>query len=191
MRYGLETPFRLIKPTTCFWCGGSLRNLKNIFKGQNSSHEYCSENCLKRGLDREIRYKATLAGQVNSPWHLAAAGILLLFVIGFLGTPRARAQSHHDFHKDFYRNWVAPDNPSKSCCNARINTFGVESGDCEPTEARVVNGYWHAWVRQKKEWLRIPDEKIVRYPNPNIFDSHLCWTPQSGIICFRPADTGG
>ena len=190
MRYGLVPPVSLVKPATCHWCGGSLRHLRHVFKGQNSSHEYCSENCLKRGLDRELRYKATLAGRVNSPWHLALAGILLLFVIGFIGTPRARAEDHHPLHKDFYQHWKEP-GTTASCCNARIEKDGTESGDCEPTQAEIRKGNWYAWVRQKNDWVRIPDEKIIREPNPNIFDAHHCWTPSRGTICFKPPDTGG
>lgn len=102
-----------------------------------------------------------------------------------------RAQDHHPLHKDFYHHWRAPDNPGTSCCNARIEKDGRETGDCEPTEGRVRNGHWQAWIRQIGGWLPVPDAKIIREPNPNIFDAHVCWTFERGIICFKPPDMGG
>ena len=105
--------------------------------------------------------------------------------------PKAGAQDHHSLHKDFYHHWRAPDNPNTSCCNARIEKDGREVGDCEPTQARVRGGQWQAWVRQHGLWIAVPEAKIIRQPNPNIFDAHLCWTPDRGVICFKPPDVGG
>ena len=42
-----------------------------------------------------------------------------------------------------------------------------------------------------KQWEKVDDTQIVRYPNPSIFDAHVCWTRSRGIICFKPPDTGG
>jgi hypothetical protein len=99
---------------------------------------------------------------------------------------------HHPLHKDFYQHWRDPANPSLSCCNARVEgPDGMEVGDCEPTQAEVRNGQWFAWVRQKREWLAIPDSKVLRERNPNGQDAHLCWTPLRGVICFVGPDTGG
>lgn len=117
---------------------------------------------------------------------------ILFAIVLIVGCASARAQDHHPLHRDFYRHWKAPDNPTASCCDARMaGPFGGEIGDCEPTQARVVDGRWQAWVRQTGVWIAVPDEKIIREPNPNIFDAHLCWTPQRGVICFKPPDTGG
>jgi hypothetical protein len=121
--------------------------------------------------------------------HIPAAmifvGLMLLAVVAF-------GQDHHPLHKDFYHKWRAPDNPDVSCCNARMpGAFGGEIGDCEPTQARVVNGQWQAWVRQQGIWIPIPEAKILREKNPNIFDGHLCWTPDRGVICFVPPNVGG
>ena len=121
------------------------------------------------------------------PWIMAALGVLAIMAFA----PKARAQDHHPLHKDFYHHWRAPDNPATSCCNARIETDGREVGDCEPTQARIVGGNWQAWVRQWGVWLPIPEVKILREKNPNIFDGHLCWTPDRGVICFVPPNTGG
>lgn len=101
-------------------------------------------------------------------------------------------QHHHPFHEDFYRGWMRPDvSPPASCCNARIETNGIESGDCEPTQAEVRKGQWWVWVRQIGRWLPVPDAKIIHVRNPNVVDAHLCWTPANGIMCFSPPDTGG
>lgn len=132
---------------------------------------------------------------------LVAAAVLTLFGAGLLVgvlAGRALAQSpsplgpgehHHPFH-DFYRHWLQPGvSPAVSCCNARRTQQGVEVGDCEPTEARVVNGGWQAWLRQESRWVEIPDDKVIREPNPTIFDAHLCWNGR--VLCFKPPDTGG
>lgn len=120
--------------------------------------------------------------------HIAMLVIVVLMV-GFAIS--AFGQDHHPLHRDFYRHWMAPDNPATSCCNARITTNGVETGDCEPTEGRIRDGQWQAWIRQTGRWVVVPDVKIIRQPNPNIFDAHVCWTLDRGIICFKPPDTGG
>jgi hypothetical protein len=116
--------------------------------------------------------------------------VLACLFLGWLARD-AWAQDHHPLHKDFYHKWRAPDNPDVSCCNARIESDGEVRGDCEPTQARVVNGQWQAWVRQQGIWLPIPETKILREKNPNIFDGHLCWTPDRGVICFVPPNVGG
>lgn len=121
---------------------------------------------------------------------LAAICFAAVLVLGAL-IAAARAQDHHPLHRDFYRHWRAPDNPNASCCDARIEKDGTVVGDCEPTQARIVAGRWQAWVRQLGLWLPVPDEKIMKEPNPNIFDAHLCWTKDRGVICFKPPDTGG
>lgn len=108
---------------------------------------------------------------------------------------KARAQDHHPNHADFYKKWMRPDGSGLSCCDARMERGGVETGDCEPTKAELRRGgdgvvRWHAWLRQESRWLEIPDNKLVRERNPNIFDAHLCWS--WGIIhCFSPPSTGG
>lgn len=67
MRYGLDkpTPLSQERPTHCHWCGGSLARLLHIYKGQDCERYYDSIECLSRGEDRAIRYRATLAGKVS------------------------------------------------------------------------------------------------------------------------------
>jgi len=172
MRYSLEKPkplhFLNGEPTQCHWCAGLLK-----------PHRWLS---LPITLD------------------VAVAGMIAVLLIAFASTPRARAQDqaehdqaehHHPFHKNFYSKWKEPGNPNASCCNARIEQDGKETGDCEPAKAEVRNGSWYVWIRQVKKWERVYDTQIVRDPNPNIFDAHVCWTQPRGIICFKPPDTGG
>lgn len=126
---------------------------------------------------------------------LVAMALSLLSVAVICGLTGVAAPAladghHHPLHKDFYRYWKQP-GTNVSCCNARIERDGVEVGDCEPTRAEIRSGVWWAWVRQERRWIEVPDAKLVREPNPNGVDAHLCWTPSQGVICFRPPDTGG
>lgn len=154
---------------------------------------YCSRSCRELGIDKLRRALMKKEGVFYSPWYLVVGVLLLAFMLVLATSPRKgwAQQHHHQYHQDFYQHWKVPGKPNESCCNARIEKDGHETGDCEPTKAEIRNGDWWAWVRQKNEWVRIPDEKIVRYPNPNIFEAHHCWTPQKGTICFKPPDTGG
>lgn len=122
---------------------------------------------------------------------LLIAAVLAAFEASALAQSENHGSGHSQFHRDFYRYWREPGNPDASCCNARIEVDGHETGDCEPTKARVRDGHWEAWVRQTGRWEKIPDEKIIKQANPNVFDAHLCWTLIRGTICFVPPDTGG
>ena len=121
-------------------------------------------------------------------YMVAAGAALILWATEGRGQDH---QHHHPFHMDFYRHWKNPVS-GVSCCNARIEgPDGIETGDCEPTKAEVRNGSWWVWIRQIGQWQEVPDVRIIRERNPNIFDAHLCWTPLQGIMCFSPPDTGG
>lgn len=147
---------------------------------------FCSKSCCEIFILDQINRGH---GQFRCSW--LALVISLGVLMGMMATD-LRAQHHSPYHKDFYQHWRVPTNPSESCCNARItHQNGAETGDCEPTQAKIIKGDWWAWVRQKNEWVKIPDERIVRYPNPNIFEAHICWTFQRGVICFKAPDTGG
>ena len=121
---------------------------------------------------------------------VSVAVISILFLYG--SDLRGQTQEHHHpLHKDFYQQWKQP-GTNASCCNARIvDATGQEIGDCEPSQARIREGNWEVWIRQIKKWVPVAPEKILRERNPNIFDAHVCWTPERGIICFVPPDTGG
>lgn len=124
--------------------------------------------------------------------HLSVLFLMVAILGAIIATchPRQIRAQHSDHHRDFYRHWLQP-GTSKSCCNARIMAFGHVIGDCEPTQAEIRNGSWYAWNRIEERWLLIPEGRILRERNPSGQDAHLCWTPEQGVICFVPPDTGG
>jgi hypothetical protein len=124
---------------------------------------------------------------MNSNFLLAAAFALVLATGLFIGR-YARADDHHQFHRDFYRTWQQPDNLG-SCCDARISwPSGAETGDCEPTTAKLIAGRWYAQMPNGGAFIEVPAGKIIRQFNPSRdgTDGHLCFTPQRGVLCFVP-----
>lgn len=117
---------------------------------------------------------------------LAFVGVVTVFL-----PLKVRAQDHHPHHKDFYRLWLQP-GTNISCCNARVEVNGVETGDCEPVKAEVRGGNWWAWLRQESRWLEIPDSRIIRERNPEVGgqQGHLCYS-FGRVLCFVPPDAGG
>jgi hypothetical protein len=107
------------------------------------------------------------------------------------------AQHHHPFHRDFYSKWQRPDGMG-SCCNARLTgPDGHEEGDCEPSEAHVSTGtdgkpHWFARLPHGGDFIEIPDRRIIHERNPEQGgpDGHLCWTANTGVLCFVPPSTG-
>lgn len=128
---------------------------------------------------------------------LLLAGLYTLAVL-FLGFAAGRASAqdgtrpHHPLHHDFYRHWMRPDGMG-SCCNARMVVQGVEVGDCEPTEARLIAGRWYARLPHEGPFIEVPASRILRERNPTQdgTDAHLCWTQGSGVLCFVPPFGGG
>ena len=117
--------------------------------------------------------------------------MVTVLALGLSACPAfAPAQDHHPMHKDFYRFWIDPVTGG-SCCNARVEKDGIETGDCEPTKAKIVGGQWFVWIRQENAYIPVPDSKVLRERNPSGQDAHVCWTPNRGVICFVPEDTGG
>jgi hypothetical protein len=122
--------------------------------------------------------------------YLAAA--LAFVAVAFIFFPlKARGQDHHPLHKEFYRTWMQP-GTNVSCCNARVEVNGVETGDCEPVKAEVRAGNWWAWLRQESRWIQIDDSRIIREKNPTQggTDAHLCYS-YGRVLCFVPPFGGG
>jgi hypothetical protein len=47
------------------------------------------------------------------------------------------------------------------------------------------------WERlQEGKWIEVPDDKILRVPNPTVESGHLCYS-MGKVVCFVPPDTGG
>lgn len=125
--------------------------------------------------------------------------IVAALALAAIGTAARNAwsQDHSPHHQDFYRHWMQPGvSPPASCCNARIEKDGLETGDCEPTRAELraseTDGVvrWHAWLRQQGRYIEVPDDKIIRERNPSGQDAHLC-SALGRVLCFSPPDTGG
>lgn len=114
--------------------------------------------------------------------------ILIVLILAAISFPVA---AQHERWHEYYKHWMQP-GTNISCCNARVDTFGVQSGDCEPTRAEIRNGYWYAWERLSGRWIKIPDDRIVRERNPSGEEAHLCFNQYTkSILCFVPPDTGG
>lgn len=127
-------------------------------------------------------------------WNL---GVIVLLLVLFSIPLCALAQDGHSRWHQYYQHWQQPNNPGLSCCNARqLGPNGEDlNGDCEPTQGRIRDGHWQAWLRQESRWLDIPDNKLIRERNPSGEEAHLCATKSAfgswSILCFVPPDTGG
>jgi hypothetical protein len=100
----------------------------------------------------------------------------------------------HAEHHDVYKTWCQPGRekpclPYQSCCNERKEDG---SGDCYPTDAEFIDGHWSARLWRSKEWIIIPDEKIIKEINPDTTGSraHLCEV-YGQVLCFVPPFGGG
>lgn len=126
--------------------------------------------------------------------RLAAIMALTFFALATMAAFQAAgAQDHHPLHKDFYSTWQRNDGKG-SCCNARmIGPHGYETGDCEPTEAKLIGGRWYARLPNAGAFIEVPEATILKKQNPTQdgTDAHLCWTQASGVICFVPPFGGG
>lgn len=149
------------------------------------------------------RFASPVRGTITAaalPSYLNARSIAIWFVVvlaflavwGVFLPLKARGQDHHHaLHEDFYRHWMQP-GTNISCCNARVEVNGVETGDCEPVKAEVRAGNWWAWLRQESRWIEIDDSRIIRERNPEQGgqQGHLCYS-YGRVLCFVPPDSGG
>lgn len=111
---------------------------------------------------------------------------------------KAEDIGHHEFHDSHYRLWKQP-GTDKSCCSDQ---------DCTPVHAEWHDGQWFAlrkaewftppdWLSPgerlplaRGEWTAIPEDKILRVPNPTVEGAHLCYR-NGAVVCFVPPNTGG
>jgi hypothetical protein len=110
--------------------------------------------------------------------------------------PKAEELGHQHYHGSDYRHWKQP-GTDISCCSDQ---------DCAPVRAELRQGQWFALRQselaidetappmrqrlQRSEWIEVPDEKILRIPNPAVESGHLCYS-KGTVICFVPPNTGG
>ena len=119
------------------------------------------------------------------------------FAITVAVAPKAEELGHQHYHDSDYRHWKQP-GTNISCCSDQ---------DCAPVRAELREGQWFAlrrteWsgaidemgraqplVLQQSEWIAVPDEKIIRVPNPTVESGHLCYS-KGKVVCFVPPNTG-
>jgi hypothetical protein len=119
------------------------------------------------------------------------------FAITGAVAPEAEELGHQLYHDSHYRHWKQP-GTNISCCSDQ---------DCAPVRAELRQGRWFALRRSQwsdlidemghgqspvllpSEWIAVPDEKIIRVPNPTIESGHLCYS-RGTVVCFVPPDTG-
>jgi hypothetical protein len=121
-----------------------------------------------------------------------------LFASAMPAASNAEDIGHGQFHDSHYRHWKQP-GTDKSCCADQ---------DCAPVAAEWRGGQWfalrqaeglvpHDWMGleewlplERSEWIAIPENTILRIPNPTVEGAHLCHR-NGAVICFVPPITGG
>lgn len=183
MRYSLDraVPHLLNgKPTNCGWCNNLLKGLRNIYKGQNCERYYCSHTCLTSGEDRALRYRATLAGMVHSPWYVGLASILAVFMLAFTFTGGSKAWAHnpHTHQVDELANARSP--RGGLCCDGK-DYFIPSSWEREDTGYRIHFG---------GKWILVPkDAEVTNMRNPDGEAKAWLIFDESGeplVRCFMP-----
>lgn len=135
--------------------------------------------------------RSVLAAMMIS-FMLLGAGCAMMVHRAFAQEDTLHDHDHgHGEYHDVYKGWAQPGLYPGSCCSARItDEAGNTTGDCDWTEARVVDGHWVA-RRPDGVWIDIPDERIIKEKNPDPTGSraHLCYY-YGQVLCFVPP-TGG
>ena len=126
------------------------------------------------------------------------AGVTAFCLVGTVPLmSKGEELGHHQFHDSHYRHWKQP-GTNLSCCSDH---------DCAPVGAELRQGQWFAlrkgqwstppdwigppeWLPLQGAWIAVPDEKILRVPNPTVEGAHLCYS-KGAVICFVPPNTGG
>lgn len=129
---------------------------------------------------------------VNTPLSLGLTATF--FAITVAVAAEAEELGHHHYHDSDYRYWKQP-GTDVSCCSDQ---------DCAPVRAELRQGQWFALRRsawfdavdemdraivEQGEWIAVPDEKIIRVPNPAVESGHLCYS-MGKVVCFVPPHTG-
>ncbi len=93
---------RHIKSYLCDRCGQSTEQICEVWT--RGSKEYCSRRCLDAD-----RLKAA-SRKSSSRAYIGFAFIIALLTFAIAATPRARAKdnSHHLHHADYYSKWHQP-----------------------------------------------------------------------------------
>jgi hypothetical protein len=129
-------------------------------------------------------------------WLVGLAAILCTGTL--LIDADAEEIGHRQFHDSAYRHWKQP-GTNISCCSDQ---------DCAPVATEFRQGQWYAlrqgewfmprdelgsgpWLPLRRtEWIAVPEDKIIRVPNPTVEGAHLCYS-NGAVVCFVPPNTGG
>jgi hypothetical protein len=88
---------------------------------------------------------------------------------------------HAQIHNDFYQHWMRPDDRRFSCCNQK---------DCEPVQAKIINGRWHVLRPADQKWLPVPTSQIETERDSPDGRNHACFQPPNVgdmVYCFLAA----
>ena len=159
------------------------------------SPSLCRCHLLCVSAHSEECHMTTLVPCANTRPYLGLA--VMLFASTAAIASEAEELGHHRFHGSDYRHWKQP-GTNISCCSDQ---------DCAPVRAELREGQWFAlrwstWsdtadelgrsaspIPQPSEWITVPDEKILRVPNPAVESGHLCYS-KGTVVCFVPPNTG-
>lgn len=143
MRFGLDPPVYLNgKPSNCHWCGNSLHNIRNIYKGKNCDRYYCGLDHLESGEERAAIY-ARAGGYMHSPWYVVIAAVVAVAMLAFAWTPKAHAHDPDTHQSDDLAK--ATSEAFGSCCvGDDYNKLRV--GDWESTSSGYRVFYKGRWL---------------------------------------------
>lgn len=122
--------------------------------------------CLGRGAER-----------------LAArpAGLFAVVLLALAITAAGAAMAH-----DPYTSWTQP-GTGKSCCNQM--TPDRSAGDCRAARAKLDgDGVW--WVLLDTGWHRVPHDRILLRPSPDLSSLVCASLTTEEIHCFVPGPQG-
>jgi hypothetical protein len=113
--------------------------------------------------------------------RIAATLVALAFAAAAEAQHRHPAQDS-EIHEKFYSTWRMPDAPYRSCCN---------TGDCYPTEIRILDGVIFAKRREDGKFIAVPAAKVKRNRDNPDGRNHLCAPPPTAtsyapdtVFCF-------
>lgn len=86
----------------------------------------------------------------------------------------AGAALAHDGKHDAWMNSLDRPGGEGKCCNLH---------DCKVTRARPGKDGWEA-MNQLGQWVRVPNDKIIRNRGNPTGEPVLCWLPSPGVLCF-------
>jgi hypothetical protein len=161
---------------------------KESDKAASQGRTHFNRKLLRCGNSRVALSAPSPLPVVGTPHMTLAAGtnrshVFLSFTAALIAgvfsvAPCAEETGHRDYHDSDYRHWKQP-GTDVSCCSDQ---------DCAPVKAELRLGHW--WALRQREWVVVPDDKIISVSNPTIEGAHLCYS-KGKVVCFVPPNIGG